>query len=232
MTDQLKELSRQIRRPWNRYRAFKRLAEYHSRPRDLEDVVDWAINFGGGGLYTVKTLQVRSEIIALARAVADLKPRNILEIGTARGGTLLIWASIASERVISCDLRDMRIPGELYTQFSPTTSKCRITLMSGDSHDDQFVQRVAGELGGDKVDMLFIDGDHREAGVEQDYENYRQFVRPGGIIAFHDIVENQPLPENQVYYFWKRLRERENTQEFVDNPDQCGFGIGIVRVAG
>jgi predicted O-methyltransferase YrrM len=36
------------------------------------------------------------------------------------------------------------------------------------------------------IDFLFIDGDHSEAGVNQDWENWHRFVVPGGVVAFHD----------------------------------------------
>ena len=48
-------------------------------------------------------------------------------------------------------------------------------------------------------DFLFIDGDH--TGVGRDYEMYRDLVRPGGLIAFHDIVADQPVEGNQVHRF-------------------------------
>lgn len=227
----LKDLSRKVRIPFNRRFAKKRLAEYHSKQRSLEEVVDWAMNFGGGGYFLVKTLQIPSEITALARAAKELQPKIILEIGTARGGTSLIWSSIASERVITCDLQDMSVQAELFEAFPPPGSDCKVTLLSGDSHSAEFRARVEQELAGEKVDLLFIDGDHTEPGVEADYRDYRHLVRPGGIIAFHDIIENQPLDINQVYYLWKRIKEEGAvTEEFINNPDQCGFGIGIVRV--
>ncbi|OGI44360.1 MAG: hypothetical protein A2150_04830 [Candidatus Muproteobacteria bacterium RBG_16_64_11] len=188
------------------------------------------MHFGGGGYFTVKTLQIPAEITALARTVAQLQPKIILEIGTARGGTLLIWSRLASEKVISCDLRDMRVQAPLFQSFPPPGSKCRVTLLSGNSHDAAFKQRVARELDGRKADFIFIDGDHSEAGVGADYRDYREFARPGGIIAFHDIVERQPLPGNQVYPFWQKVKTGQVTEEFVNDPNQCGFGIGIIRV--
>jgi cephalosporin hydroxylase len=105
MPSAMKTLWRNLRQPFeNALWAQRRLAEYKSRTRTLEETVDWAMHFGGGGHMTVRTLQIPSEITRLARVVSELEPKTILEIGTARGGTLLIWASLASERVISCDL--------------------------------------------------------------------------------------------------------------------------------
>jgi cephalosporin hydroxylase len=230
MRKQLKELSRTLRVPLSRWRAFRRLRQYHARRRTLEETVDWAMHFGRYGYFTIHTLQRRSEIIALARAVAALRPRTILEIGTARGGTLLIWASLATERVISCDLVHRPAQKPLLEALPPPGSGCRVRLLTGDSHDPAFRARVAAELAGVPVDFLFIDGDHSETGVARDFEDYRSLVRPGGIVAFHDIVENQPLPGNQVHYFWQRLKQDRANEEFIEDPRQCGFGIGIIRV--
>ncbi len=226
----LKHLSRVLRQPFNARYAFRRLKEYHARPRSLEEVVDWAMNFGGNGYMRVKTLQIPNEITRLARAVQAIQPRIILEIGTASGGTALIWSYIASERVITCDLNDMTYQAPLFTRFPPPGSHCKVTLLSGNSHSPDFKARVARELNGAKADFLFIDGDHTEAGVTADYLDYKEFVRPGGLIAFHDIVEDQPLPTNQVYHLWKRIKPLARVEEFVNDPGQRGFGIGLLHV--
>lgn len=225
-----KEISRTLRIPFNRYFAFRRLNQYHAKPRSLEETIDWAMNFGRYGYFTISTLQMRSEILALSRAVAELKPRLILEIGTARGGTSLIWSSLASEKVITCDLLHREPQKPLLEALPPPNSNCKVKLLTGNSHAAEFKQRVAAELGGQKADFLFIDGDHTVEGVRADYENYREFVRPGGIIAFHDIVENQPFETNQVHQFWQQVKHTSEHQEWIDNPNQCGFGIGILRI--
>lgn len=228
--NRLKHLGRVLRQPFHARQAFRRLDEYHARPRRLEEVVDWAMNFGGSGYMRVKTLQIRSEILALARAVQSIAPRIILEIGTASGGTALIWSYLASERVITCDLKDMTYQAPLFTRFPPPGSRCQISLLTGDSHRADFKAQVERALGGAQVDFLFIDGDHSEQGVTADYRDYKGFVRPGGLIAFHDIVEKQPLPGNEVFRLWQRLKPLAETEAFIDNPAQCGFGIGLMHV--
>lgn len=228
--NRLKHLGRVLRQPFHARQAFRRLDECHARPRRLEEVVDWAMNFGGSGYMRVKTLQIRSEILALARAVQSIAPRIILEIGTASGGTALIWSYLASERVITCDLKDMTYQAPLFTRFPPPGSRCQISLLTGDSHRADFKAQVERALGGAQVDFLFIDGDHSEQGVTADYRDYKGFVRPGGLIAFHDIVEKQPLPGNEVFRLWQRLKPLAETEAFIDNPAQCGFGIGLMHV--
>jgi predicted O-methyltransferase YrrM len=226
----IRTLTRALRLPLHRRQAARRLAEFHERPRSLEEVIDAALDFGTHGLMKIKAQQIRAEILGLARAVRELEPRVILEIGTARGGTLLVWTQLASRHVISCDLRIAGYRRALYAQYPPPGSSCRVTLLEGDSHESAFRARVEQALGGDPVDFLFIDGDHTEAGVGADYRDYRGLVRPGGIIAFHDIVEKQPFPTNQVQHLWKRLKGELDTEEIVEDPHQCGFGIGLVRV--
>ncbi len=225
-----RETIRRLRAPVDRYLSFSKLKAFHRTEHTLDEIVDQAMNFGGHGYFRVTTTQVRSEILNLAKSVAALKPKNILEIGTARGGTLFIWSQLASKRVISCDINDLSRQRPLYEQFASPKSNCDCRLVIGNSHDPSFAASVEKMFDGEKVDFLFIDGDHTEVGVRQDYELYKHMVRPGGLIAFHDIVENQPLPENQVFEFWKHLRPTVEFEEFVDNKQQCGFGIGIVRV--
>lgn len=222
-----------IRNWWCRSRSLARLEKFHAAPRSLPDVVDWALDFrGGGGPYRVKTLQKRSEILRLAERVAALNPERILEIGTARGGTLLIWSSLARTQVVSCDLRNLDLQRELFTRFTPPSSQCKVTLISGNSHETSMVDRVQAALGGQQVDFLFIDGDHTESGVADDFRMYKHFVRPGGLIAFHDIVERQPLATNQVQFFWPRVKNDFRHEELIDNPAQTGYGIGVLHVAG
>jgi len=36
------------------------------------------------------------------------------------------------------------------------------------------------------IDLLFIDGDHAEAAVERDWNDWSKFVVPGGVAIFHD----------------------------------------------
>jgi len=42
------------------------------------------------------------------------------------------------------------------------------------------------------IDFLLIDGDHSEAAVQKDWEEWGRFVMPGGVVLFHDarLFEN------------------------------------------
>jgi predicted O-methyltransferase YrrM len=225
-----RDISRKIRAPFNKKSAFRKLKEFHSQSRTNGEIIDMAIDFKTKGLYRVDSVQMRDEILSLADAVKSINPKTILEIGTCNGGTLFIWSNIATDCVITCDLNRSKVRDDLYRQFPPSGSGCKVISLAGDSHDDSFLDKVKEKLGEAQVDFLFIDGDHTEAGVRQDYEMYSPLVRPGGLIAFHDIVEKQPIPQNQVYYFWEELKKNVEYEEFIHDPDQTGYGIGLVHV--
>lgn len=38
------------------------------------------------------------------------------------------------------------------------------------------------------IDFLFIDGDHSESAVQQDWDDWHRFIEPGGIVVFHDAA--------------------------------------------
>jgi predicted O-methyltransferase YrrM len=216
--------------PLHRWYALRRIAEYHRSPRSLEEIIHWGMDFGCKGFYKIRAQQLESEISRLAQFVAALTPKNILEIGTGSGGTLVIWAALASHQVISCDCKELKRLRPLLEAMPPPGSRCQIKLLTGDSHSASLRMRVLHELQGEMVDFLYIDGDHAEMGVKQDWENYHGLVRRGGLIAFHDIVEKQPSPFNQVATFWKTIRQNFDTEEVIADRNQCGYGIGIVRV--
>jgi hypothetical protein len=50
---------------------------------------------------------------------------------------------------------------------------------------EDFSSRVAKNWT-QSIDFLFIDGDHDKPAVQQDWDNWKQFIAPNGIVAFHD----------------------------------------------
>jgi len=44
----------------------------------------------------------------------------------------------------------------------------------------------------EQVDLVFIDGDHSEAGCERDWLDWHRFVAVGGRVVFHDARQREP----------------------------------------
>ncbi len=51
--------------------------------------------------------------------------------------------------------------------------------------------------------MLFIDGGHSEEAAQTDYRCWSTFIKPGGILAIHDIFPNPADGGQAPYNIWK-----------------------------
>jgi predicted O-methyltransferase YrrM len=168
-----------------------------------------------------------------------MKPKVILEIGTASGGTLFLFSHVASDgaTVISIDLPGGRFGGGypawrtlLYESFALPGQQ--LHLLRADSHKRDTLEQVKLILGGREIDFLFVDGDHRYEGVKRDFEMYSPLVSEGGIIAFHDIVPGGRESVGGVPQFWNEVKSyyRDREREIVQDESQGGFGIGLLYV--
>lgn len=161
------------------------------------------------------------EIWPCAALVLDEKPKNVLEIGFRRGGTLALWHELSTGIAIGVDLPDgfSRDRAVELRRVYP-----RLVTVLGDSHSAGTFAQVYEALRGERLDFLFIDGDHSAEGVREDFETYGSLVRKGGLIAFHDI---QPNPATRgVHALWQELKPG-SLAEF--NIGGEWGGIGVIR---
>jgi predicted O-methyltransferase YrrM len=168
------------------------------------------------------------EFAALIKLLSKQELNVVLEIGTAHGGTYWTWCRLATPtaHLVSVDFPENdEWTARVRSYPRPTQTQ---TLIRADSHDPQTVRSLDGLRG--SVDLLFIDGDHSYAGVRADFENYAPLVKPGGLIAFHD-VDSSNNPTSKVDRLWTQLRDLYDVREIIDAADdeQSGrYGIGIV----
>ena len=204
---------------------------------NIYDAVDFAFSFQVFGI-SIRPIQVKYEITKLLEIVTELKPRVVLEIGTAGGGTLFLFtkATDPEAKIISIDLPGGPFGGgypewkiHLYKSFSK--GKQKIYLIRRDSHNPQTLEEVKKILSGEKVDFLFIDGDHTYEGVKKDFEMYSPLMREGGIVAFHDICPHPPETRCEVSKFWNEIRHKYRHREIVSDWNQKWAGIGVLYVS-
>jgi predicted O-methyltransferase YrrM len=214
-----------------------------ARADGVDGAVDLVFRFGVGGL-GIAPMQARSEITRLLDLLAQDPPRTVLEIGTARGGTLFLWSRVAAPDalLVSVDLPDGLFGGgypewkaPLYRSFA--RDEQRVDRVRAHTPSQETLEYVKELLGGREVDFLFVDGDHTYDGVARDYDLYSPLVRPGGVIALHDVVPQGAHPADgdefqvgEVPQFWAELRDRAQVEELVEDWDQGRFGIGVVKV--
>lgn len=181
------------------------------------------------------------EISECVKVYQSLSPRRrILEIGSAWGDTLQMWLQNAEPNAIAVSVDLPFPPGDprrdeqlrrhaAWPQWAGGLGHSLLVL-DANSHDQPVIDAVKRIL--PEVDWLFIDGDHSYEGCKSDFENYGPLVRPGGIIAIHDVIggirtdiEHQP----GVIKFWSEIKNRYRNSEIA----LCGgtnYGIGLLYV--
>ena len=207
----------------------------------LRETADFVFGPGSG---LVGALQHREEILPFIAENLGAAPAAVAEIGRAQGGTLalLCRAAAPDALIISLDL-----PGGAWAGQVPVLNKGfwrrpllealrgpgqELRLIDGDSKAQGSVESFRRALGGRKLDLLFIDGDHTFDGVKADYELYSGFVRPGGVIAFHDIQPGYEQAGVEVSRFWKEYPLPGGRREYIADPAQLSCGIGALRLPG
>jgi len=238
----MKNLVKTIGDPWFWQRSKKEFGELLLRypyPHG-SDILSLTKQYRGQGWYKrLGAYQIDDEFLRLADWARSLEPKVIVEIGTANGATLLAWSRIVSGRVISIDLPGGIHGGgyaeqksRLFKEFILDRPGIRMDLIREDSQDARTKERVRGLLGSEAIDILYIDGDHRLEGVTRDYELWRDLVRPGGAIVFHDVVPHTRVKNCKVDVLWQSIKERypRHTTEIVADQSQGWAGIGILTV--
>ena len=220
---------------YRRYRDLKRdldaLRRQYAALNSLDERIDLL-----RGHQIFGAIQQHTEISGLLKILEQHPPRYVCEIGTASGGTLFLLAQVCAPAalLISVDLGLSFERCLVHARFA--TRKQRIISIRGDSGAPATLKRVRSLLHGHPMDLLFIDGDHSYDAVKADFTHYSPLVRPGGLIALHDIVPDfntrYGTPTGRysggVPAFWQEIKAQHNTSELIEDPEQDGFGIGIV----
>jgi predicted O-methyltransferase YrrM len=180
-------------------------------------------------------VQVPEEITAFVDFLKTRQLKNVMEIGSEAGGTFYLWCRLTAlgGLKISLDLpsgdsgsgrfRDKAALAARTAQFKCWSAN--VHVVTGDSHQQSVWREVESILGGNQLDFLFIDGDHSCEGVKMDFEDYRCFVRPGGLIAFHDINDSEFHRRQGCFVekFWRELQGEK--QEFNAHQEWGGIGV-------
>jgi predicted O-methyltransferase YrrM len=185
-----------------------------------------------------RPLQKRSEILRLLERVRESKPETILEVGAAGGGTtfLLAQAAAPGANIITLDLSFNKSRQSAVNCFALAGQ--HMTCLKHDSQTMDARRAVEASLKGRALDLLYLDGDHSYEGVKADFKLYSPLVRRGGMIVFHDIVEDYRTRygiETKSYVggvprFWSEIKSAHpSVEELIEDEAQDGYGIGVLR---
>lgn len=155
--------------------------------------------------------------------VSSIKPKNILEIGTARGFGTAIMAKAAFDskiencKIVSFDIRNPKSKinwhaekhndndpfkdrvlslEDIWNEYDPSKS-----LMEKISFTNQSLLNSISKLN-NKIDFVFIDGDHTYSGVKNDFESIESYLNPNAVVLFDDYYHGNS------YEIFKFLKQR------------------------
>lgn len=161
------------------------------------------------------------------------KPSAIIEIGVDAGGSFKIWEQILS---LSNNLgkKNVLIGVDIgcNLQWDKTKSDITVEFVVGNSHDINTLNKVKkiladNNIKDEKIDFVFIDGEHNPRAARQDFFMYGGLVRQGGIVGFHDYHDVKGFLDTLDSY---RLEVFEDKPPYDKKYRKQGIGTAIYHV--
>lgn len=147
----------------------------------------------------VPIIQLPQDVVATQEAIWTARPSVIVETGVARGGSLILYASILAllgeGRVIGVDI-DIRPHNRDTIERHPLAP--RIELIEGSSIDPDTVAEVRRRLRPDDRVMVILDSNHAHAHVLAELRACAPWVSVGQYLIVADtVVEDIPAQSHR-----------------------------------
>jgi cephalosporin hydroxylase len=157
---------------------------------------DWSYQWSWLGL---PVIQIPPDIVALQEVIWETRPQLVIETGIARGGSLVLSASLlellGEGEVLGIDV-DIRAHNRAAIEAHPLAR--RIRMIEGSSVDEAVVgeaRRAAAAI--DRV-MVILDSDHTHEHVLAELRAYAPLVTVGQFLVVADtFVEDIPPQEHR-----------------------------------
>ena len=161
------------------------------------DAHNWPYQWDWLGL---PVIQMPADIVATQEIVWAARPQLVVETGVARGGSLVLYASIlellGEGQVLGIDI-DIRAHNRAAIEAHPLAG--RIALLEGSSVADDVldvVRACSAEV--DRV-MVVLDSDHSHEHVLAELRAYAPFVSIGQFLIVADtMVDEMPTPAHRA----------------------------------
>ena len=160
-------------------------------PDDVRGFEDLAFLFSSNQLsHGIASLQI-DEAALLYRLARDAADGPFVEIGRFKGGSTFVTSAALPDGVelwsydlhvaLRPDMPGEALDAELAAALQRFGLDRKVHLVVADSR--------TVEPPSDRIESLFVDGDHSYEGARADFERWSAFVRPGGNVLFHDAVD-------------------------------------------
>jgi predicted O-methyltransferase YrrM len=157
-------------------------------------------------------------------AITDImKPWRVLEVGCGHGASTEIFCRAVTgfdSAIVCVDMESMETCHRLVTYWD--SSPPRKCFMQKDSR--AFFNEWISDLGM-PFDLIFLDGDHREAEVTKDLEAAFSILKPKGILLAHDIVH--PGSEYIEWILERAAAKVGRRTAMLKNTDGPGIGVAL-----
>lgn len=145
-----------------------------------------------------------AEAKALMRLAAEVPAEAcIVEVGSYRGRSTTALALGADGAPVYAIEPHESFSGLYGGEFGPADRRAFFAnlLRAGVVERVRLVNlssEVASEGWTRPIGLLWIDGDHSEEGVRRDFEAWARYLRPGGLVAFHDALDPAGGPALEI----------------------------------
>jgi predicted O-methyltransferase YrrM len=158
--------------------------------------------------------QVKEELRDFLKLLINNDVKKILQIGLGHFGSTQFCLSLICDKVITVeyDIKNISNYSDREILYNQNIEK----FIFGDSTSESVLKAVR-DLG--PFDAVLIDGNHSYEYVKKDYENYKEMIKKGGIITFHDC-----LLEGNRYGTPRVLREMNDIDiNYITHSKEVGI---------
>jgi cephalosporin hydroxylase len=196
VTDDRLEFEREKREAAARMAADEALAADALALNAAADRHDWSYQWNWLGL---PVIQLPPDIVALQEVIWETRPQLVIETGIARGGSLVLYASIlellGEGEVLGIDI-DIRHHNRKALEEHPLAR--RIRVVEGSSLDEAVVAEARGAAAEVERVMVVLDSNHTHEHVLGELRAYGSLVTVGQFLVVADtFVEQIPAQEHR-----------------------------------
>ena len=135
----------------------------------------------------VDTWQHPLDVWVTQEIIYATEPDWVIETGTRKGGSALIWASIlrglgSNSKVITIDIKPIVEKAASYNIWKES-----IHLVTGDSIGDKTLSKVRSILGGNRNAIVILDSNHECDHVLNELRLYGDLIRIGSYVIVQDM---------------------------------------------
>jgi len=179
----------------------------------------YCYNFSWLGL---PIIQFPQDILAMQEIIWKIKPDLIIETGIARGGSMILYASIL-ELIGKGEVLGVEIHLEKHHKkaIEEHPLSHRIKMIEGSSTAPEVIDQIKEIVKDKKKVLVFLDSHHTHDHVLEELKLYSPFITKGSyLVAFDTVVEDLPADFVKNRPWGKGNNPKTAVKEFLKDNDE------------